>query len=545
MKHVRRVLLVCTGMLILLASREPDDLYFLIKKNFTIFSEVYREVSTFYVDAVDPSELMRTGISAMLSRLDPYTVMYDEGRNQQMEILSRGEYGGVGIEVDYRNGDIIVVTPLEGTSAARMGIRPGDVIKKINTIDVTRLAPNEIETLIAGEIGTSVNLTIKRYGIDEMISFELMRERVVVNNVVYHGLVGESESIGYVNLAQFGDAASAEVAQAITELKNGRNLDGLILDLRNNPGGLLNEAVDLSDLFLPANKEVVRTKGRLEENNSLYTTVNEKQFEDLPVVILINGGSASASEIVAGALQDWDRAVVVGEQSFGKGLVQIIRPIAYNHTLKITTSRYYIPSGRSIQSIDYSHSDSRNGERIADSLRKEFKTKGGRKVYDGAGIYPDVEINEDPISPFLIDLLQKNHLLFFVNSFSDSFNPDSTNSEILFSKFSQYLKEANYEYHSQTEMGIADLMDLAEHEGFGIEFLSELGNLEAAVKQPHQKLLVQHKEEITNMLVAELTGRFLGQASRKKISLKNDPVVDEAVKILTSEAYSSLLKTNG
>ncbi|MEP5049272.1 MAG: S41 family peptidase, partial [Balneola sp.] len=335
-----------------LVQAQQTDIYFLIKKNFSIFSKTYENVALDYVDEIDPEKLMRIGLDAMLETLDPYTVIYNEAQNEQAEILSRGNYAGIGIEAGYRDGKVVIIAPTEGGPAERIGLRAGDEIIEIDGISTIGLKPEEIQTLTIGEVGSKVDISIKRFGVEKELDFELTRQRIEVKNVSHQTLIGSNKQIGYIKLSQFGSRSADEIRTSIIELKEQAELKGLVLDLRDNPGGILQEAVSIIDKFVEPGLMVVENRGRIAEYNQTFSTT-EPIFFDAPIVVLVNGGSASASEVVSGALQDLDRAVIVGEQSFGKGLVQIVKPLPYNTSMKVTIARYYIPSGRSIQSVDY------------------------------------------------------------------------------------------------------------------------------------------------------------------------------------------------
>ena len=332
---------------------KQEDIYFQIRKNLAIFSELYKEISVLYIDEIPPAELLGKGIDAMLQELDPYTVYIKEGEQSRMEIMSSGSYGGVGLDAGFRGDELVVIAPLEGYPAERAGMRPGDVILRVDDLAIEGFTVEEFQNITLGDIGSLVRITIYRPSINKEITFDLVREKMENKNVTYSAQLGPSNEILYIQLAQFGQQSAEEIRAAMLENSDSTGLGGLILDLRNNPGGLLNEAVEIVDKFIEPGVTVVETLGRIQSQNNVYPTKEPAMFEELPVVILINGGSASASEIVSGALQDLDRAVVVGSNSFGKGLVQTIRPLPYNTSLKLTVSEYTIPSGRRIQAVRY------------------------------------------------------------------------------------------------------------------------------------------------------------------------------------------------
>ena len=536
-KYVVAGLLVISSMALVGFVRNPD-IYFLIKKNFTIFSEVYREVSLHYVDEVEPEKLMRKGINAMLESLDPYTVLVDEGQQQNMEIITRGSYGGIGLEVGHRDGKIVVIAPMEGYSAHRKGMRSGDVITKVDGVPVGDMAPEEVQNLTTGEPGTSVTVTVERYGIDHPISFELERQRIDVKNVAYAGMVGEQSNVGYILLNRFSKNAGDEIRQALQNLREDHQLSGLIVDLRNNPGGLLGEAVSTVDKFLPQNQMVVETRGRLNEHNNVFKTEETPMAPDLPMVVLQNGGSASASEIVAGALQDLDRAVIMGEQSFGKGLVQVVRPLSYNTALKLTISKYYIPSGRSIQS------NMTSGDTVsaADSLQRAFNTRNGRTVYDGNGIAPDVSIS-DPGPSLLQTALQQQNMFFdFANQYAatnDSIAMDM-GADPLYNQFKSFVEQQQFEYQTPSERYLTKIDSSLSASGANPD--THISALQQRINEDKKQAFDEERSEIEKMLYLELLARYKGQQGQTAGSLPFDPVVQEAISVLrNSERYNDIL----
>jgi carboxyl-terminal processing protease len=540
-KFVVAGLLALTSLALIGVARNPD-IYFLIKKNFTIFSEVYRTVSLEYVDEVDPEKLMRKGIDAMLESLDPYTVMVDEAQQQNMEIISRGSYGGVGLDVGFRGGQIVVVAPIEGYSAHRKGIRTGDIINKVDGVSVEDLMPEEVQELIDGELGSTVTLTIKRYGIDNPIKFELKRQRIEVKNVGYAGLVGKAKNMGYILLNRFSKGTADEVRKAIVDLTADNELDGIILDLRNNPGGLLEEAVRTVDKFIPPNRMVVETRGRQSKHNNMFATEETPVLPDMPLVVLQNGGSASASEIVAGAFQDYDRAVIMGQQSFGKGLVQTITQLSYNTALKMTISRYYIPSGRSIQSITYTHDDNNSAVLKPDSLRRKFETRNGRTVFDGNGIAPDIKVEEEESSLLEMSLLRENLFFDFANRYAathDSLS-ESFGSDALYTEFMAFVSEKNFQYQTPSQQHLTKIDSLLNGiENEGSEHIQELQNVIAEKKKQR---FVRERSNLEKRLYRELIARYEGRQGQTAAWLPHDEVVNEAIAILqNNEQYNTIL----
>ena len=512
---------------------QQTDIYFLIKKNFSIFSKAYETVALEYVDEVDPEILMRTGIDAMLETLDPYTVMFSESQNEQAEIMSRGNYAGIGIEAGFRDGEVVVVAPRDGGPAAKAGIRAGDVIVAVDGVSTENLQPEEVNTLTQGEIGSEITITIRRFGIDQPIDFTLTRENIEVTNISYSGFIGDESNTGYIRLSQFGSNSGEEVREAMLELMDNDGLNGLVLDLRDNPGGILQEAVKIIDKFIEPGITVVDIRGRSSEFNQAFTTRESVMFEK-PVIVLMNGGSASASEVVAGALQDLDRGLIIGEQSFGKGLVQVVRQLPYNTSLKITISRYYIPSGRSIQSVQYTH-QGRNAVVMNDSSKKEFKTRNGRTVYEGRGIEPDVAIDNNKPNILEVALLQQGLYFDFATKYEAEHSvfdhvrlPDE-----VFNNFREFLEEQEFSYLTDAEKMLAQLSSQLEEVDTADQQLQEL---EKAIDREKELIFEDSEADIRRNLFLELTSRYQGQAGRVEAGLKSDSDIIKALEFIQNSS---------
>lgn len=511
---------------------QQTDLYFLIKKNFSIFSETYENVALDYVDEVDPEKLMRVGLNAMLETLDPYTVIFNESQNEQAEIMSRGNYAGIGIEAGYRDGKVVIVAPTEGGPADRSGIRAGDEIIAIDGISTQGLQPEEIQTLTVGEIGSQVIISIQRFGVDQLLDFELTRERIDVTNVLFKTHLGPEKSIGYVKLSQFGINSANEVREAMLALGKEKELSGLILDLRDNPGGILQEAVSIIDKFVEPGIMAVENRGRIADYNQTFTT-SEPVFFDKPVVILVNGGSASASEVVAGALQDLDRAVIIGEQSFGKGLVQIVKKMPYNTSMKITIARYYIPSGRSIQSIQYTHEGRNSGIVKAENSSNVFKTKNGRTVNEGRGIEPDVVLKKDEPSLLEISLLQKGVLFDFVTEYYSK-NPNESYESIpdgIFDEFIRYLGKIDFNFNSATD----DYLEVIKKDLSGVDGVdAKIQDLKLLVAKKKEIELNASRDFIQEFLWLELIARKNGETAKTNASMLKDEQLAKAIELIVN-----------
>ncbi|PKD43943.1 S41 family peptidase [Rhodohalobacter barkolensis] len=531
----RYILLIAAFLIVTTAFVQANDLFFQIKKQMTIFSDAYKEIAIRYVDEVSPETLMKNAVNGMLSELDPYTVFVDEGEQQQLEIISSGSYGGIGIEAGFRGDRIVVIAPMDGYPAQRAGIRPGDVIEEINGVEIRDITPEEVQRLTIGDVGSEIEIVIERSGVDRPISFTLERERIEVKNISYYGFADAENSIGYVQLNRFGNQTGEELREALLDLKNQSELNGLILDLRNNPGGLLNEAVEVVDKFLEPGITVAETRSRFESQNSVYATEEPPLFEDLPLTVLINSGSASASEIVAGALQDLDRAVIFGEKSFGKGLVQTIRPLSYNTSLKITVSKYLIPSGRSIQSIQYQDED--NGIRT-------FKTRNGRDVRDGNGIEPDVLGQENIPSQLDVALKQDNYYFFYVNKKLRNSGFDSGEAPTsLYREFVQELIEEGFTFYTSADEHIEELerqfRDIVEQE----DAEENISELKAMLRDYKIAQIYDSREYIENELQREWISQTMDGEERQHSLLQLDNDVQQSLELILDRGrYESILK---
>ncbi len=515
------------------AFRKPAEKYFDIAKSLDIFATLFKEVNAYYVDDVDPEKLIRKGIDGMLQSLDPYTDYIPEDEIESFRISTTGQYAGIGALIGIINKKAVVTEPYKGFPANRAGIRVGDEIISVAGKNVQGKSTSEISALLKGQPKSEVEVKVRRQSKD--ISFKIKREKISISNVTHADLI--DPEIGYIKLDDFTPGASREVSEALVKLKE-RGAKKLILDLRDNPGGLLHEAVNIVNIFIPKGLEVVSTRGKADEWNKKYTTLNLPVDTEIPLVVLTSGGSASASEIVAGALQDYDRAILIGEKTFGKGLVQTTRPLSYNAQLKVTTAKYYIPSGRCIQALDYAHrKDDGSVDKFADSLKAEFKTKSGRKVFDGGGLDPDVEIQGDILGP-VEELLINNGLLFeYASKYCAEHEtlPALENfrlSDEEYFKFVDWVKAQKFQYTTQLERNTRELIEAAKKEKFYPEMEKELNSLKAKIESNKSNDLLRFKKEIVWLLEEQIAFHYALSEGAARISLARDPEVLESKKLL-------------
>ncbi len=540
------ILLVMLGTAIgLFSYTDPGDRYFAIVKNLDIFATLFKEVNTYYVDEVNPNELMQVGIDAMLASLDPYTNYIPEDQIEDFRTMTTGEYGGIGAMVGMRNGFNTVLMPYEGYPAHKQGLKIGDIILKIDGIDVAQKDSDEISKLLKGQANSEVVLTIKRYGANDLMDIKLTREHITVNNVPYYGMIGKE--VGYIKLSDFTTGAAREVRQAVEALKQ-EGASRLVIDLRDNPGGLLIEAVNIANLFIPKGSEVVSTKGKMRESNQTYHALDQPLDTTTPLAVLVSSRSASAAEIVAGVLQDYDRAVVIGNKTYGKGLVQTTRPLSYNSQLKVTTAKYYIPSGRCIQSIDYSHrqADGSAGK-VADSLKVKFLTKNGRPVYDGGGIDPDLTVEPEPLAPISVALLANGLIFDYATEYharTKEILPatEYTVSDGEYSSFVKWLSKKNYDYTTQVEETIEELESVAKDEKSFASIKPQLDALRKQFAHDKSRDLQEFNQEIKELLRQEIVSRYYLTNGSIEASFNVDDDVQAAQEVLQkSQEYSKLL----
>ena len=547
-RSVRIIIIVLSVLLVagistgFLVSQETRD--FRIAKNLDIFFSLFRELNTFYVDTIDPDKLIKAGIDDMLKTLDPYTVYFPESEADEFAIMTTGKYGGIGSLVR-PSGDYVVISEVyQGFPADRVGIKPGDILKKVDGTSLKGLSTEKVSERLKGNPGTEINLTIERSG--KETDYPLKREKIIMPSVPYWGML--DSKTGYIRFTSFTQGCIDDVKTALNSLKNS-NAQQIILDLRGNPGGLLTEAVEIVNLFVAEGNEVVSTKGKEKQFYANYKTTKQPVDEKIPLAIIINRSSASASEIVAGAIQDLDRGIIVGQRSYGKGLVQVERPLSYNTQLKVTIAKYYIPSGRCIQARDFSHPNEDGSVGIIpDSLISEFKTKNGRIVKDGGGITPDIEILPDPLSQISSELFLRNYIFDFATNYywahPDIKSPDQFKfTDQDYNDFKTFLLNRNFNYKTGTEESLNDLITNAKKEKY-YDIHKELFNdLEKDVAHNLDQDLKMFKNEITDLLEDEIVSRYFYENGAIAYTIKNDEQVLKARDILNNkEEYYSILK---
>lgn len=514
-------------------SQIDDEKYFEMNKAIETFGSVFKSLHSNYVDELNSGDLVKTAIDAMLAKLDPYTNFYPESEMEEVKLQYLGQYGGIGALIHYKNGIVYISEPYEGLPAYKAGVKAGDAILSIDGESAKGKTSNQVSEKLRGQAGTEIELELERDG--KIIKKTFRREDIQLPNVPYFGMI--DSVVGYIKLNEFTKEAAKHVQEAFENLKR-QNMQYLIFDLRGNGGGLLQEAVNIVNLFVDKGQVVVSTKAKTVEKNSVFKTTKKAIDTKIPIVVLIDGTSASASEIVSGSLQDFDRAVIMGQCSFGKGLVQNILPLIYNSQMKVTVSKYYIPSGRCIQAIDYSHRDKDgNANKIPDSLRTAFKTKGGRTVYDGLGIEPDITIEPEYASNIAIALISKFLCFDYATKFVKE-NPNIASAkdfeitDEIYNDFIEFLKDKDYNYTTTSEKILDDLITSAKKEKLGENTLKEIELIKTQIAEDKKEDLIKYKEDIKEILLSEIVVRYYNQKGRIEALLKHDNEVKEATKLL-------------
>lgn len=532
------------------SAQKDSNHNFEISKNLEIFNDIYKQLDMFYVDSLSADTVIEWGIDAMLRQVDPFTMYYPEEGMDELKEMTTGKYAGIGAVIRfYKKEDrVMVIEPQEDSPAIEAGVKGGDLILSIDGKDMKGKSTQEVSENLRGDAGTTFELTVKRAGVEHPLSFKITRRNIAMPPVPYYGMV--ADGIGYIYFERFVDGCSRDVRRAVVDLKE-QGAKALVIDMRGNPGGPLSEAVEVTNLFVPRGQKVVYTKGKLASVNSEHYTKKEPLDVDIPVAVLVDGSTASSAEIVSGAWQDWDRAVIVGERTYGKGLVQMIREVPYHGSLKVTTSRYYIPSGRCIQAYDYRHlNPDGSAKTLPDSLTKAFKTAGGREVRDGGGIKPDVVITPDSLPSIVYDIATSDVLLDYVNHYVQTHATiapagDFSLTDADYADFVKMVEESDFTYKRRTE----EMMKLLErtarfegcYEGAKPEFEALAAKMKGGVAADLE--LPKNKEEIKSVLESDIVARYYFRRGVVQQQLKTDKDLKTALEILTdTERYESLLK---
>jgi carboxyl-terminal processing protease len=523
----------------------PAENYFEIAKNLDIFATLFKEVNTYYVDEVNPGNLVRQGIVSMLESLDPYTDFIAEEDMENFRIATTGQYAGIGALISQINNKVVVTHPYKNFPAYKAGVQVGDEIVAVNGQNTQGKTTAEVSAILKGQAHTDVEVIVRRYGQQADQVLRIKREKIKINNLAYTGMI--TEDIGYLKLDDFTTNAGKEVGDAISKLKQ-EGAQKIVLDLRDNPGGLMHEAVNIVNLFMPRGVEVVSTKGKLEEWNKSYKTLNAPLDITIPLVVLISEGSASASEIVSGALQDYDRAVLVGSKTFGKGLVQTTRQLSYNTQLKVTTAKYYIPSGRCIQRLDYAHrKEDGTIEAFADSTRTAFITKSGRIVYDGGGLDPDIAVQQKYVGSITASLFNSGLIFEYATRYTnenkapaDFRNFIITDQE--YEKFVAWVKTQKFTYTTSLETEVNQLTEAGKNELFFNQIEPELKKLNAKIEENKTTDFQRFKSEIRDILSRQIAFHYALNEGQVKASLMHDEGLAEAIKLLNNPGgYKKIL----
>ena len=527
-------------------AQAPNQQGFEIMKNLDIYSNLIKELNQDYVDEIKPGELTQTGIEAMLESLDPYTNFIPESQVEDYKFITTGQYGGIGSLI-HQQGDYIVISePYEGSPSDKSGLKAGDRILEVNGKQAKGKSYDDVSSILKGQAGTNVDVLIQREGESKPFEKTITRENIKIDNIPYYGMV--DSTIGYIKLTGFTQNAAKELKQAYLKLKEGNTLKGIIVDLRGNGGGLLNEAVDIANIFVERGQEIVSTKGKMADKNRSHLTMSPPVDLSIPVVVLVDRSSASASEILAGSLQDLDRAVILGQRTFGKGLVQNVVPLSYNAQMKITVAKYYIPSGRCIQAIDYEHKK-KDGSfgKIPDSLIRAFKTKNGRTVYDGGGINPDVITKSRQFSNLAMALYGKYFVFDYATKYArehpsippaDVFEIDDS----IYNSFIEFIKGKDYSYKTRSERALEDLKNIALKENYFDAIKVEYDHLSVRMEKDKQEDLKKYNDQIKELLKMEIVTRYYYQKGKIISALKHDPELNEAIAtIKDTEKYTGIL----
>lgn len=515
-----------------------DEKLFQIDKNLDIYYTLVRELNLFYVDEINPNDLVKTSIDKMLESLDPYTTYIPESEMEDFRFMTTGEYAGIGALIGKHGDQIIISEPYEGFPAQKAGLKAGDVFLEVAGKSTENMSTEDVSNLLKGPANQVVKVKVERPGEKKALDIDIIREQIQIDAVPYYGML--DDKTGYIRLSNFTANCGDEVRGIVKELKEKNKAQSLILDLRSNPGGLLNEAVKIVNIFVPKGEEVVSTKGKVQQWDKTYFATENPVDTVMPLAVLVNRGSASASEIVSGALQDLDRAVIIGTRTFGKGLVQTTRDLSYNGKLKVTTAKYYIPSGRCIQALDYSHRNEDGSVGVVpDSLISEFNTSKGRKVYDGGGVTPDIKLDLDRISNLSINLVQDYMIFDFATQYASQHESIPAPEEFkitddIYTEFKTYVKAQDFEYESETEKALDKLEEVAKDEKYYEAAKAQFEELKNTLGHDLGKDMDQFKDEIKEMMVDDIVSRYYYQKGAIKASLETDKGVSKAIDILNN-----------
>jgi carboxyl-terminal processing protease len=544
MKKSFLFLLILSAFLLGFYIQRSGDIYYEISKNMEIFGKVYKEISFNYVDEINPEEFMREGIKGMLKSLDPYTVFIDESKQDDIDLMTNGKYGGIGVTIGVRNDRVTITEIIEGYAAQRQGLRIGDVVIEVDGQPITSSDIDDLSAKVKGEPGTIVQLKVLRNNDKDTLQFNIVREEIVIKNLIYADFYPKNSNNVYLKLTNFSRSAAEEIKNSLKKLKEERPINSIVLDLRGNPGGLLDVAVDVCNKFLQKDLLILSTRGREVTSEKKYFAKEEPIVPNEKLVVLINENSASASEIVAGAIQDHDRGIILGTQSFGKGLVQTITPVTYNTSLKITTAKYYTPSGRCIQKIDYSNKNKVFSTPLIEE-KSEFSTDNQRKVYSAGGITPDTLVKQEIEGEITKELLAKGIIFdfadkYFYNNQTTKF--ENLNENKVFSDFISYIKSKEFSYTPEVEKKLNSLIDDLEKNKINGKIMSAASKLKDELKNYFEKELDKYKSEILNYIKIELATRYYNQQKGLEESLKYDKQFNTALSIFSNETiYNKLL----
>ncbi len=545
-----RIIKIVFVVVLAIGTMSFADEYFEISKNIDVFSALFKEVNTYYVDDVEPSKLMRSCIDGMLKTLDPFTNYFSGSQVEAAKIQQGGKFGGLGIEIEMMNGYPVIISVTQNQPADNSGLKVGDIIKSISGLSTKDKKKEDVDKILVGEPSSRIALTIERKTSlldSKPVSFNIQREEIQENSVPFYGMI--TPEIGCIKLKIFNEHAGKDVKDAFDSLKRTNpNMKGMVLDLRGNPGGLLNEAVNIVNVFVEKDQLVVTTKGKVDEWNNTFKTLNDPSDTKIPLVLITNSSSASASEIVSGTMQDYDRGVVIGQRTYGKGLVQVTKPLSYNTILKVTTAKYYIPTGRCIQALLYAEKNADGSvKRIPDSLKVAFKTKGGRTVWDGGGVDPDVKLAKPEHSKIAETLFTKHYMFDFCTNYKLTHDTISDPAQFKltekdFNDFVAYIRTRDCSYKTESEEKLEALKDAATEEKYFDAVKGQYEAIRKKLEHDKEQDIIKNKEEIITVLENEIAGRYYYAYGKVKKSYQNDPEVTKAIELINdSKQYTELL----